>query len=972
GVNISTNEQHGVNTNTNSNPSTQHPFNNTPFNNNNNTPNNNNNTHYPFIFTDYSLPLILTLRIGKKVLNYTFKQDTIIIEGFYLQCTKINTSYILRIVEINRLEVLNDINICSNITVGYIYKVLFEHIAISVVSGVNEVMCIHLKGTEINLKSSKECYVSINDKSEVGGVNYKDSRKGVNYKSELGGVSNSKDIKLEGVNDKSNKLEGVSNKDNKLEGVINSKEQHPLNNNNISTNKQHPYNNSTNTQHPLNNNNISTNKQHPLNTNTNLLNNTPITDTHCCLDISIISIQIDNQTLECVYPIIFYPVNIKQRFFSESKDKRKFLSLSIGFYLESIIRYLTGDNNSSRDVEGVSNGKDVLEGVNDRRDGVVGVNDKYSNIKGVNNNTNTYNPLNNSTNTYNPLNNSTDKQHPLNSSTDKQHPLNSSTDNYNPLNNTTNTYNPLNNTTNTYHPLNNTTNTYNPLNNSTSYNPLNNSTSYNPLNNTTNTYNPLNNTTNTYHPLNNTTNTYHPLNNSTDNYNPLNNTTNTQHPNTPPHFTYIIFLLQEFVLNLEEDILTKLITFIPTYRNNTNYSYLLCNNCNKNECICYTYNSTSTKYTSSSTKYTNNQCTSTNTKYTNNQCTNNQYTSTNTKYTNTNNQYTNNQYINNQYTSSSTNNQCTNNQYTSTNTNNQCTNNQYINNQYTNHTNTNQHYHTHYQQHYHHNNITIDTLHLHPLKLRFSFLKSTKNHFISYLLSFILQNISSLKLKFNTFLITNIKDYKILIELIINSYKIGLISQMYKIFGSLDFLGNLSSLVDSFSLGVHDLFYEPYNVLSNSNSNSIDFSIGILRGGKSFIKNTLSGVSNTVSRVTSSISKGVSLVSLDKDFNEKMNLSNNLIFYLDDELLFPDKLVFTNKYDRFVESCVSGVRGIVEKPMEGFKKGFRGFLVGVGKGIVGAVAKPVAGISDLACSVSEGVRDRVSGGEVVRIQYTRV
>ncbi|KAK1350144.1 hypothetical protein LUQ84_001127 [Hamiltosporidium tvaerminnensis] len=240
GVNKSTNEQQGVNTNTNSNPSTQHPFNNTPFNNNNNTPNNNNNTHYPFIFTDYSLPLILTLRIGKKVLNYTFKQDTIIIEGFYLQCTKINTSYILRIVEINRLEVLNDINICSNITVGYIYKVLFEHIAISVVSGVNEVMCIHLKGTEINLKSSKECYVSINDKSEVGGVNYKDSRKGVNYKSELGGVSDSKDIKLEGVNDKSNKLEGVSNKDNKLEGVINSKEQHPLNNNNISTNKQHP------------------------------------------------------------------------------------------------------------------------------------------------------------------------------------------------------------------------------------------------------------------------------------------------------------------------------------------------------------------------------------------------------------------------------------------------------------------------------------------------------------------------------------------------------------------------------------------------------------------------------------------------------------------------------------------------------------------------------------------------------------
>lgn len=53
----------------------------------------------------------------------------------------------------------------------------------------------------------------------------------------------------------------------------------------------------------------------------------------------------------------------------------------------------------------------------------------------------------------------------------------------------------------------------------------------------------------------------------------------------------------------------------------------------------------------------------------------------------------------------------------------------------------------------------------------------------------------------------------------------------------------------------------------------------------------------------------------------------------------------------------SGVTGIFTAPVSGAKKeGMGGFFKGVGKGLVGAVVKPVVGVTDAAVSVVQ-VRD---------------
>jgi vacuolar protein sorting-associated protein 13A/C len=50
-----------------------------------------------------------------------------------------------------------------------------------------------------------------------------------------------------------------------------------------------------------------------------------------------------------------------------------------------------------------------------------------------------------------------------------------------------------------------------------------------------------------------------------------------------------------------------------------------------------------------------------------------------------------------------------------------------------------------------------------------------------------------------------------------------------------------------------------------------------------------------------------------------------------------------------MQSVVDGVSGVITKPISGAKQeGVEGFFKGVGKGVVGLVARPAAGVIDFA------------------------
>jgi len=63
----------------------------------------------------------------------------------------------------------------------------------------------------------------------------------------------------------------------------------------------------------------------------------------------------------------------------------------------------------------------------------------------------------------------------------------------------------------------------------------------------------------------------------------------------------------------------------------------------------------------------------------------------------------------------------------------------------------------------------------------------------------------------------------------------------------------------------------------------------------------------------------------------------------------------------FAKSIASGFEGLAAQPIAGAEReGAAGFFKGVGRGLVGAVTKPMVGVFDLASNVTEGIRNGTS------------
>ena len=185
------------------------------------------------------------------------------------------------------------------------------------------------------------------------------------------------------------------------------------------------------------------------------------------------------------------------------------------------------------------------------------------------------------------------------------------------------------------------------------------------------------------------------------------------------------------------------------------------------------------------------------------------------------------------------------------------------------------------------------------------------------------------------------------------------ITQIYKVIGSFDILGNPVSYISGISSGVEDFFYEPYRGIVRSPK---DFAVGVGKGMKmsccilctflkgflfslpagtaSLLKNTVGGLFTGVSKITGSVGKGLAEATLDDEFQEKRQ---------EDRMNQPKNVVsgVAAGAVTFAKGVGSGLIGIVSKPVEGAKQdGAKGFFKGLGKGAVGVVTKPVVGLFD--------------------------
>ena len=104
-------------------------------------------------------------------------------------------------------------------------------------------------------------------------------------------------------------------------------------------------------------------------------------------------------------------------------------------------------------------------------------------------------------------------------------------------------------------------------------------------------------------------------------------------------------------------------------------------------------------------------------------------------------------------------------------------------------------------------------------------------------------------------------------------------------------------------------------------------------------------------QVTSTISKGVATLSFDNDFQQQRAATNrHEVKHVGDGL--------KQGLKHMGHGLFHGITGIVSEPIKGAKAdGKIGLLKGMGRGLAGAVTKPVSGVLDFAAKTSEGIQN---------------
>ncbi|OCF42293.1 vacuolar protein sorting-associated protein vps13 [Kwoniella heveanensis CBS 569] len=259
--------------------------------------------------------------------------------------------------------------------------------------------------------------------------------------------------------------------------------------------------------------------------------------------------------------------------------------------------------------------------------------------------------------------------------------------------------------------------------------------------------------------------------------------------------------------------------------------------------------------------------------------------------------------------------------------------------------------------------VFFEALQLQPVSLELSFMRtdrvnvdekvSVRNPFYYALnaLTMTLGNVNAAPLNFRALFLENVRlSIPSMQERVQLHYQEQFMSQIYRVLGSADFLGNPVGLFNNISSGVSDIFYEPYQgIVMHGNK---DIGLGIARGATSFAKKTVFGITDSMTKFTGSIGKGLSAATLDAEFQSKRRMTKRRNK--------PKHALYgvAAGASAFADSVTSAFEGVASKPMEGAQKeGALGFTKGVGKGFVGLFTKPAVGVMDFLSASSEGIRN---------------
>ena len=224
--------------------------------------------------------------------------------------------------------------------------------------------------------------------------------------------------------------------------------------------------------------------------------------------------------------------------------------------------------------------------------------------------------------------------------------------------------------------------------------------------------------------------------------------------------------------------------------------------------------------------------------------------------------------------------------------------------------------------------IYFNLLQLHPIDLVVSFRPSQDLQITNFELAFIsvISQLDTARLRLNALIAENaFGSSTMMSDILVKHYRASFWRQFHKLIGSADFVEGSVGLVANLGTGVYDLFYEPLEGLMDSNGS---FLHGLSKGAASLSSRAIGGTSAFTSKLAGGLGKGVSLLTLDSQFQRNRTYRR----YNKSTTVTEGLYVGTKELGK---NIVEGVTGIVVSPYRGWETGGGvGFGMGVAKGIL--------------------------------------
>jgi hypothetical protein len=187
--------------------------------------------------------------------------------------------------------------------------------------------------------------------------------------------------------------------------------------------------------------------------------------------------------------------------------------------------------------------------------------------------------------------------------------------------------------------------------------------------------------------------------------------------------------------------------------------------------------------------------------------------------------------------------------------------------------------------------------------------------------------------------------------------------QIYKIIGSLDFVGNPTMLVSSVFAGFKDLLLAPSSAFLQSPTDPSSVGVGVAKGTLSFFSHSTSGFFAFCTKVSATASQFAANLSLDRKFSD-WHRESVIVEATNIQRQWKKRGVneVGSTLFRPIEDILGGFGGAIFHfffaPVDGLRKhGVPGLISGLAVGVTGLVARPVVGILDAIVHISASVHD---------------